>query len=83
MSGGAACIFGSAIPRERNSCAPQFCGFSYTYAYISLMLNDQIWHDNTYGDGLVFISATQMRRAVCQRQLSVLYLPFLTQFFHP
>jgi len=63
MSGGV-CILGSAvppIPRQRSSGAPQFCGFCI---YASpLMQNDQIWHGNTYGEG-VFLGG-QPRHCIC------------------
>ena len=44
----------------------------------ALTQNDQIRHGNTYGEGRVLdqhaIAFAQMRRAVCQRQLSYLSL---------
>jgi len=65
------------IPRQRSSKAPHFLGPHYLCTDL-LTQNIQIRHGNTYGEGRVLevshaITFAQMRRAVCQRQLSFLW----------
>ena len=42
------------IPTERSSSAPKIVGVLLYLCPHLVTQNDQIWHSNTYGEGLVF-----------------------------